>query len=198
MDRIRSLCSYALATLLLISSLAASPSPSVASGGAPTQQAARFDGRVLFEAVAFGQGPAARLFPELASIPKASPETARAIALILDQMEASAPGFFDRFGTDLYSGDRVRVRSALERGVKLADETISRLQAAGGSNIGIAQVFVFQAAVLLFLAVAAIIVLVGEAAVAVNRVVTISSAMSEESSLVRDRWADRIVRTLTP
>lgn len=188
-------------------------SANAAPVGAPIQAAAvRYDGETIFRGLAFGQGPVARLFPELASAPALSPEQAAAVDAIVAQMRAFDPGFFDRFAAAMY-GSRVRVRAALESANELGKRSILAINAryssaAASSEQG--QCLVFPLVVVAVLAVAGAVVVVAAGAVALVAAGAVAvvlwvwlwfwwantPAEAEQASLARDIWSDNIVRTM--
>jgi SdpC family antimicrobial peptide len=99
------------------------------------QPSLQYDGKTIFLGVFLDDGPVAKLFPEIWENPtvvgyrdealKAGSEeqaTAARQALIA-ALQAQDPTFFDRFGKEMQSGDRIRVKAAMtEAGNRLMKE----------------------------------------------------------------------------
>lgn len=184
-------------------------STSGAPFGVPIQAGAvRYDGETILRGLAFGQGPVARLFPQLASTPSLSAEGAAVVDAIIAQMRAIDSGFFDRFAAAMY-GSRVRVRAALENANELAKSAILAINAryssaAASPDQGDCIVIVIIALVALVV-VGGIIVVVLGAGAAVTVAVAVrfwvwfwaaTPAEAQQASLGRDIWTDKIARTL--
>jgi len=77
-----------------------------------------FDGEAAFRGIFFSQGEAGkRVAPELAS----SAAQAEAADVVVGWIRAHDPSFFASFGVDAQSGDMLRVRGAIDRGVDRID-----------------------------------------------------------------------------
>lgn len=174
--------------------------PGLAAAGA-----ARFEGETLFRGLAFGQGPVAKLFSELANVPVASPEETAAIDAIVAQMRTLDPRFFDRFGVALQTGDRVRIRAALEEANVLGQRAIVVLSGQTDPGLAVGDCVVL----IVVLAIVAVGVLVA-ALVRYGAVYNIAVAIRfvhwffpeptseglRQSALARDVWANKIAKTL--
>ena len=177
----------------------------------------RYDGETILKGLAFGQGPVARLFPELASTPPLSAQAAAAVDMIIAQMRAFDPGFFARFAAATYSGSRVRARAALENANELGKRSILAINARYSSaavspedGACLATVAAVLAAVAVAVVlVAAVVVLAAGAAVAAGAVAVVvvawfwvwlwrapTPAEAQQASLTRDIWADKIARAM--
>lgn len=92
------------------------------------------DGVTVFRGVLLGDGPVAKLFPEIWEstllaryLQRADQAPASEVAVskqkIVDLLRAQDPTFFDRFGTAIQSGDRIKIQQALnEAGTRLQKE----------------------------------------------------------------------------
>jgi SdpC family antimicrobial peptide len=197
MSRVRS-----LAVLLAVTLLAASGGTSLVSAAGDdgvrqlrAHKAVSYDGETLYRGLVFGQGPVAQLFPELAQTPTASPEAAAAIDRLIKRMSELNPSFFARFAGSVQSGDRVRIRSALEDADAVTKEAIASLGGslaasgnARGDQVEIT-IFVFE-----ILAIAVAVVAVVDVAVVVAPA---GAAVQEQTTLARTKWSDKIARALT-
>lgn len=91
------------------------------------------DGRTLFVALAFGQGPIARLFPEFNNTPTLGDKAKDAIDDLTLRMESAQPGFFSSFADAMHSGDRVTIEAALRHAGGLA-QGVSRKSAPASAD----------------------------------------------------------------
>lgn len=104
----------------------------------PTSKTTPYTGETIFTGLFFGQGPAAKLFPEIWQ----HPEAVRAVARIPAERQAAMrklpadvvrtvdklePGFFDRFGRVMQSGNRPAIMSELANATRLLDAGLNRL-----------------------------------------------------------------------
>ena len=203
---------YRLAFLLVLALLVAHPeaasASSTSSHAAPaaTKAVARFDGETLYRGLAFAQGPVAALFPELATLPAPTAEAVAVVDRIVARIHANAPSFFPRFATAVQSGDRVRIRAALDDARTLTDQAIR--QEFGSSNQAMQPgpdcIFISVVLVVTAAGVVALLAVV-TAETVVNFEVTgnvmvnvdyVLSGASTTSSLAKDLWIDAIARTL--
>jgi len=198
-----------VALLVAVLIVGVSSRPALAApASAPTLAAAagpaRLDGETLFRGLAFGQGPVAKLFPELASAPVASPAEAAAIDAIVAQMRTLDPRFFDHFGVALQTGDRFRIRAALEDANVLGQRAIIVLsgQTDPGLGVGDCVVLIFVLAIVTVGVLVAALVRYGavyNVAVAIRFVhwfFPMTSEAQRQSALARDVWANKIAKTL--
>lgn len=94
---------------------------------------ARYDGETLFTGLYFGEGPVAKMFPEIWE----SPQMARQASQVqnneswsktksqaMEWVRTSDPNFFKRFEQDIQSGDHVRVGLAYEQGSQKLSEFV--------------------------------------------------------------------------
>jgi SdpC family antimicrobial peptide len=126
----------------------------------------QYDGETIFRGVFLDDGPVAKLFPEIWENPtivgyrdqalKAGSEDQAAATrqALIAALQAEDPTFFDRFGKEMQSGDRIRIKAAMteagSRLTKQADILVKR-----NSVVGL-YLYVFVAVAV---AVAAIVVL---------------------------------------
>jgi len=184
-------------------------STSGAPTGVPSQAAAvRYDGETIFRGLAFGQGPVARLFPELAATPPLSAEGTQVVDAIIAEMRGIDSTFFDRFAAEMY-GSRVRVRAAIESANELAKSAIlainARYSSASTSSEQGDCILVLVIA-LVVLAVVGGVILAVVAAGAVVAVAAVAwfwvwfwaptAAAAQQASLARDVWTDKIARAM--
>jgi len=98
-----------------------SSSPAPDPGGNPTSLYA-LDGETLFTGIFFGQGDVALAFPEIwnrnefAQARKLTPSQRASVDELTRALGAAHPGFFDRFATEIQSGDHLRARAVLVEG----------------------------------------------------------------------------------
>ncbi|MFF4139832.1 hypothetical protein ACFY0A_00270 [Streptomyces sp. NPDC001698] len=78
-------------------------------------KAAKADGVALYEGLFFGQGEVAKAHPELvlARGKTRSAESAKVADRVVDAIKAKDNGFFDRFATDMQSGNAIQVNRVL-------------------------------------------------------------------------------------
>ena len=116
---------------------------------APTRHVVPKDGETLFRGLVFGEGEVAKAFPEIwggkkIDDPRWTAEAREAVvqakAALISDMRTADPGFFDRYGAALQSGDRLRIERMLDESGKLlrqvADSRIAAAQsgAPGDAN----------------------------------------------------------------
>lgn len=189
----------------------AAQSSAVATAAARSAAAARYDGEAIFRGLVFGQGPVAKLFPELANTPVATPQQAAAIDMIVGEMRTLDQGFFDRFGREMQSGSRVRIRAAIDEANTLGERAVTVLN--GKRDPGLAQgdgaaLFVFVVAAVVLVVVGAgavVVVLVAAGAAAVVAVIVYlafwfwhaqTAEGQRQSALLRDQWSNKVATTL--
>ena len=97
----------------------------ISSAQTPTTSPRPYDGETIFRGLILGDGPVAKLFPEIWQDPQVLAYQQRAeqqnsveqIAAgkqkLIDLLRAQDPTFFSRFGTEIQSGDPVRVEGVL-------------------------------------------------------------------------------------
>ncbi|MFE9236853.1 hypothetical protein [Streptomyces sp. NPDC007007] len=91
-------------------------SASAATGNTPAASAATpVNGETLYEGLFFGQGPVAKAHPDLtlARGKTSSAESAEVADTVVDVIKAKDSTFFDRFGSEMQSGNEVRVNRIL-------------------------------------------------------------------------------------
>ncbi|GAB2926602.1 hypothetical protein GCM10027028_26410 [Streptomyces sundarbansensis] len=91
-------------------------SASAATGNTPAVSAATpVNGETLYEGLFFGQGPVAKAHPDLtlARGKTSSAESAEVADTVVDVIKAKDSTFFDRFGSEMQSGNEVRVNRIL-------------------------------------------------------------------------------------
>jgi SdpC family antimicrobial peptide len=83
------------------------------------------DGETVFRGGLLDDGPVARLLPEIWENPvimgyrdhaDLTGQTTEAVQLLIAALRAQAPTFFDRFGTEMQSGDHIRILRAIDEG----------------------------------------------------------------------------------
>lgn len=93
-----------------------------------------YDGETLFRGLIFGVGPAASEFPEIwdraetrCSDPfRTSSGAVRIQETVMARVRVDDPQFFQTFGSQMRSGDHLRVRAALEQASSLTRSAVSR------------------------------------------------------------------------
>ena len=110
----------AVLALLMISATAG-----ISSAQTATTSQRTYDGETIFRGLVLGDGPVAKLFPEIWQDPQvlayrqradqqSTPEQRSAARQkLIDLLRVQDPTFFSRFGTEIQSGDPVRVEGAL-------------------------------------------------------------------------------------
>jgi SdpC family antimicrobial peptide len=127
-----------LASLMLYTGLAV---PATAQSPTTTQPA-RYDGETVFQGVFLDDGPVAKLFPEIWENPTVvgyrdqvmQANTVEQVAAgqqaLITDLRTQDPTFFDRFGKEMQSGDRIRIQRAMseanQRLTKLFAEAAER------------------------------------------------------------------------
>ena len=89
----------------------------------------KYDGETIFRGIVFGQGPVAKLFPEiwpedlLEKVQK--DDRVKTVADdIMKKMKNKDPNYFLEFEKAVYSGDHLKVDTSLKEGGKLLTEVI--------------------------------------------------------------------------
>jgi SdpC family antimicrobial peptide len=155
-----------------------------------------YSGETVFRGILLGDDPVAKLFPEIWESPniaahvqraqeeKSTEEIAAEKQKIVDLLRAQDPTFFDRFGIEMQSGDRIRIQQALtEAGTRLKQE-LGKMQ----SSRDLRPVFVI---VVVAVAVAAVVALVVVAD-------GFNDGKTTNPGLQRDVWVDLIAQRLHP
>lgn len=126
----RRIALLAAVTLVLSPTIATTASaqdgPSRNSDTRVSVPAAKYDGRDVYRGIFFGQGEVAEQLAETESFSAMkegmalnnTPEAQATADTLMDIIEENSPGFFDRFGIGVLSGNPMRVQSALEDGTK--------------------------------------------------------------------------------
>jgi SdpC family antimicrobial peptide len=186
-----------------------------ATGNAWTQTsaaAARYDGETIFRGVLLGDGPVAKLFPEfwgraqLASYQKLAAERgsqeqlATAKQQIIDMLRTQDPTFFNRFGSEMQSGDPIRIQQAItEAGSRLQKQVQSRFSTDASAPVIPVQVAVdayYYYYYYYYAAAAAAVVIVIAAALVV--VIDAIDSNNPNSNLERDVYVGQIAQRLGP
>ncbi len=112
-----------LASLMLFTG---SSTPATAEPGAtPPQAKSQYDGEAVFRGVLLDDGPVARLFPEIWENPvivgyrdhaDLAGQPTEAVQLLIAALRSQDSSFFDRFGTEMQSGDHIRILRAIDEG----------------------------------------------------------------------------------
>ena len=153
-----------------------------------------YDGETIFRGILLNDGPVAKLFPEiwgssrLAPYLKQAEDRASATEIAAAKQD---PTFFDRFGTEMRSGDHIRIQLALKESSTRLQKEVESSAAADNPNIvpTVLYVYIYVALVL---------------ALAIVLVVAIAAALDEEaatgsaSNLRRDVYVDLIAQRLGP
>lgn len=168
-----------------------------------------YDGEAIFRGILLGDGPVAKLFPEVWESPPldrfmrlaeeqgSQKDAAAAKQRIIDALRAQDPTFFSRFATELQSGDRVRTQQAVaEAGTRLQQEINSWM----GSTADVRPPPYYYSYLYLYLYVYTAIAVFLVAAGAVVVVVVASKTPNDNSAsnLQRDVYIDLIAQRLGP
>lgn len=130
----RNLKRIALLLLILGVSVGLVNTPVLANSNGNSEHHAKiYDGETLFRGLIFGQGPVAKLFPnvwpaeirEKANNPKAK----KAVDLIIDQIKSDNPTFFDEYAAVMQSGNYVKISNEMKKTGKVISATLKKLQA---------------------------------------------------------------------
>ena len=172
------------------------------------------DGETLFRGLYFGQGPAARYFPEIWTNPRVvellkNADMAKSIQAqnqFMELLRQDDATIFTRFGEEMQSGDQVRVRDTLvdlgERMRKMATERMGMEPEVVGGMPG-----VHGQCVVLAVVVAVVVAVAVAVAVAVYVYLyidfygpSIQKQVIDEgtSHLERDMWIDSVTHRLHP
>lgn len=89
----------------------------------------KYDGETIFRGIVFGQGPVARLFPEiwpekLLEKVRKDDKVKTVANNIMNKMKNKEPKYFFEFERAVYSGDHLKVDTALKEGGKLLTKVI--------------------------------------------------------------------------
>jgi SdpC family antimicrobial peptide len=171
----------------------------------PTSQP--YDGETVFRGVLLGDGPVAKMFPEIWSSPQLAPyleraeqqtsakELAAAKQKIVDLVRTQDPTFFNRFGTEMQSGDHIRIQQAItEAGSRLKKEASA---AALASPQVLPEVDIDTEAYL-YVAAAIAVFLIAAAAIVIVIVADDPNPNLAASNLQRDVYVDLIAQRLVP
>ena len=194
-------CGWQRAVAVLLSVLMVGATSGVSLG--ETAAALPYSGQTVFRGVFLGDGPVAKLFPEIwestgiaAYMQRAAQEKSpEAIAAgkqqIIDILQKQDPTFFARFGAEMQSGDRIRIQQALaEAGTRLKQELKNQVGAAPAVRPPENIVVVY-----LYIAVA----VVAAVALAIAEVIAIPDTTGTmSSSLQSDVYVDLIAQRLQP
>lgn len=121
-----------IALVLIASTVEAGCSTSLTDrSSAASVQFASCSGEELYTGIFFGYGRAGGLIPTVSSYVDQSIELSAAqrqrIDVVIAEIKASNPDFFNQFARDIWSGDHVVIRAALERALKTTAETTKRV-----------------------------------------------------------------------
>jgi SdpC family antimicrobial peptide len=84
-----------------------------------------YDGLTLYRAFFFGQGPVVSKIPSLSKVARYFPTDYKNLeGPITNYIRKKDPTFFEQFGRDIQSGDRVKVSAAIRRGNRLQKEAL--------------------------------------------------------------------------
>jgi SdpC family antimicrobial peptide len=133
LGRLQFLALFLVASLALV---AARPAiSSTAAPAAPPAKKQKHDGEKIFRGLLFGEeGPISKMFPEIWQRPDVveqmnTPAKARAWNALKEKTIARIrkkdPGFFQRFGDAMQSGDHFKIRDAFGEAGKMITDTIS-------------------------------------------------------------------------
>ena len=156
---------------LLALALATLTSTPVAQAQPPSPS--HFDGVTVFRGIYFGNGPVARLLPEIWDAPSVrhirpaltSPKTLAVEAQLIHRLQQRDPRFFDRFASQLQSGNPVMVSAGLHEANSTLRDVLASLpgrqpsavpvSSAGGDCVYLPVVLAAAAAVAAYFVVAA-------------------------------------------
>ena len=163
----------------------------------PQPVAAHYDGETLYRGLYFAQGPVAELFPD---VPRPTTSAARTAAInaIVNRVRTQHPEFFAEFALAMQSGNRVKIRAALDNADAVTREAVRSLGVAnatsGRSNGECIEINIFGFEVLVvFLEGVAV---VDTAAVLEAFFFLTPQEGSQQAPLARSQWIDRIAKTL--
>jgi SdpC family antimicrobial peptide len=158
----------------------------------------RYDGETIFRGVFLDDGPVTKLFPEIWENPTvvgyrdqavqagSEEQAAAGQQALIAALRAQDPTFFDRFGKEMQSGDRIRIKAAMT-------EARNRLIKEAGNSASPShslQSAYYYKWVAVWLAVAV--------AVAVALVLVIEDQGQSMSGLQRDVMVDLVAKRLGP
>jgi hypothetical protein len=180
--------------LTLVATMVNGDHPAVAASNVPNSSHAAvrpatdgYDGVTLYRGLAFGQGPVGALFPELEGLRQLTAKSDDRISAMVDQIAMADPTFFDRFAADIQSGDRVRIRAALQEADSIGAVASSRIAISQNSAYDV----VDQSDIIVLVITLVIVFVIAFAFFA-------PAQGGDVSTLDRDLAADRIARTLGP
>ena len=162
--------------------------------GVSVAQSGRFTGEELFRGVVFGQGGAGHALGNLTASVDLSPEVVREIDVIVAEVQAQAPSFFDQFAAMAQSGDVMKVERAFTELGTVLDAALEHLGYRADVNTrdvspACIQVVLFAVGALVYAGVAILQV----AAVAVS--VLYASPRDAQPALSHEKWiAEATVR----
>lgn len=107
-----------VATLPILSLLPRHAFAAPGEGAVPARH--QYSGKELFLGLFFGQGPVAKLFPELwQSAPPLQAEEKELVEKVVRRIELSNPSFFDNFQKAIYSGDHYTIETTMQNAANL-------------------------------------------------------------------------------
>lgn len=118
--RLRRRFAKGLSLLLVLCLL--TPTANAATGASHDRagSAHRYNGRELVVGLFFGQGPVAKLLPELWSdAPPMTDHDRDIMERVLSRIERTSPTFFSEFESAIYSRDHFQIQRALEKAAQL-------------------------------------------------------------------------------
>jgi SdpC family antimicrobial peptide len=123
----------AIATTIALTVYVTRPTIVLAADTASSKATARYNGETLFTGLYFGEGPVAKMFPEIWE----SPQMAQQISQVqnnetwsktksqaMEWVRTNDPDFFNRFEQDIQSGDHARVGLAYQQGAQKLSEFV--------------------------------------------------------------------------
>ncbi|MFJ6054683.1 sporulation delaying protein family toxin [Streptomyces sp. NPDC092307] len=158
--------------------------------------AARWTGEEVFRGLYFGQGEVARHFEELRGARIADNAEARSILDgLVSKIRQKDASFFEEFGADMTSGDRVRINARFLSTQKVIEEIAATethmVPAATGKDAGRCAVVAAVAGVTVYVAA----VLVVNAAIGANVVAAENwfwGRSAEGGALDQERWVNQV------
>jgi SdpC family antimicrobial peptide len=190
--------------ILAVGCMGAEPGTDGAAGDDTALEASALpDGEELYRGMVFGEGPAAKLFPEIwqssavqGKVQISEAERRTAADQVVAWIHRKDPTFFDRFGSDMTSGDREAIASilaetrditvpAVKDVAKLASQKSGR-RASPGEDRGLGVYLYADLVVVYDIAVAVVAVAFG--------FVAVMPADASQGQLQHDAWVDALAK----
>lgn len=168
-------------------------------------------GRQFFEGLLFGQGEAAKALPEIwqdpqivsmmLGEPKSNTEVMNAISLVENKLSKDDPSIFDRFKSDMTSGNPLLVETALDNMASKVQKISDTSESAGdfkGTCIAAAAVVITVGAVYTVGAIAVFyaVVFVKTAIWATSSLDNAGNFSSQSNSLAKENMINSLTNTL--